>query len=537
MAVTFLSVPFRDKDAAKALGARWDPLQRMWFVPAGRELAPFAAWLPATVSDTLPAVALDQAGPETGNAVATATRGVPLSQVLQGVAQAVAAAYPAAVWLVAEVVDARLRGGHVYLELAERAAQGQVLAKANAVIWASTAARILPAFEQATGVSVGPGIKLLLRARPQFKPQYGFSLEVDAVDADFTLGDLEARKRDIRERLQREGLYDRQKAVPPPWDCNRVLVVAPEGAAGLGDFQAEAGRLQHAGVCHFHVEHSRFQGEGAATEVAQALARGMARAAAGPGWDVVVIIRGGGAVNDLAWLNDYALARAVCELPVPVWTGIGHERDHTVLDEVAQQRFDTPSKVVQGIEQLIVQRAREAQQHFEAVTRTAQRALEAARRTVQQHERSIQMLARQQVAHSRLQTETWVQTVRQGAREAVHTARWLTKQDWGRVAQATQAGARRAREAVQRLHDEVGLQSRQTLVLARHDTQALVREITGQGPAKTLQRGFAMVQSPAGQPVMRAQAVQPGQRVQLVFHDGGVSATVDGPLLTHTSRS
>ena len=119
-------------------------------------------------------------------------------------------------------------------------------------------------------------------------------------------------------------------------------------AAGLGDFRAEAGRLESARVCSFEYVSSRFQGEGAAQEIVAAAETALTsrRQKAQPMPDVVVLIRGGGAVNDLAWLNDYALARFICQLQVPVFTGIGHERDSTVLDEVAHTAFDTPSKVI-----------------------------------------------------------------------------------------------------------------------------------------------------------------------------------------------
>lgn len=169
-------------------------------------------------------------------------------------------------------------------------------------------------------------------------------------DPDYTLGDLEARKREIRERLQREGLFELNRQLPTPWDYNLVLVVAPEGGAGLGDFQAEARRIEAFGICRFVYVHSRFQGDGAAAEIRTALLGAMERMAGdGSLPDAVAIIRGGGAINDMAWLNDYALVRTVCELEVPVLTGIGHERDNTVLDEVANIRFDTPSKVIAGI--------------------------------------------------------------------------------------------------------------------------------------------------------------------------------------------
>jgi exodeoxyribonuclease VII large subunit len=267
-------------------------------------------------------------------------------------------AYKVGVWVLLEVVELRANGGHIFMGVSERDSGGSVLAKTSAVIWQSTANSILPEFERATGANLAAGIKLLVRARPVFKPMHGFTLEIDAIDPQYTLGDLEARKREIRERLQAEGVFSVNKQLPAPWDFNAVLVVAPDGAAGLGDFQAEAKRLEKFGICRFVYAYSRFQGEGAAREIGDALQTAIAswHGEAGAKPDAVVIIRGGGAVNDLAWLNDYDLARLICDMSIPVFTGIGHERDSTILDEVANTKFDTPSKVISGIEQVIVKR-------------------------------------------------------------------------------------------------------------------------------------------------------------------------------------
>ena len=518
MSATYLQVPFRDKDSAKALGARWDPAQRQWYVPAGRELAPFAAWLPAGLVDASPplppdssvaAVAFPARFPAAADELAipasrlaTASEpaaayaspssslqrqpGISLSQLLAGVSQLVAQSFPAGLWTLVEVLDARLRNGHVYLELSERDASGQLLAKANGMIWASNATRILPEFERATGATLGPGIKLLVRARPVFKPQYGFSLELDAIDSGYTLGDLEARKREIRERLQREGLYARQKQLAPPWDYQHVLVIAPEAAAGLGDFQAEAARLQRHAVCRFDYAYSRFQGEGAAAEIRSVLLQALQGLAPGDRPDAVVIIRGGGAVNDLAWLNDYALARTCCELELPLLTGIGHERDSGLLDEVAQQRFDTPSKVIAGIEQLIVRRAAEARAHFEAIARLGQRSIAQARSQAQQTEAQVRVLARRQL----------------------DAARYRVPAAWS----------------------EVRTQARLALRQARESSRALMREIAGQGPDKTLARGFAIVRDAgSGQVLQRAAELRPGQPLQIQFHDGQRLAQAAGP--------
>ncbi len=388
MSGTYLVSSYKEKDRVKTLGARWDPTRKRWYVRDGLAHTPFAEWLPAG-GDAPPSASTALISPElnqgSSRSLSASPRGIPLSQLLSGVASTVAQAFRAGIWTLVEVVDTRVRGGHVYLEVPERDSNGVVVAKASAAIWANTASRILPEFEKATGAQIGPGIKLLVRARPVFKPQFGFSVEIDAIDPDYTLGDLEARGREIRERLQREGLFELNRQLHSPWDYNRVLVVAPEGGAGLGDFEAEAGRLEKLCICQFIYVHSRFPGDGAAAEIRMELVGGLERLGReGVALDAVAIIRGGGAINDMAWLNDYALVRAVCELEIPVLTGIGHERDNTVLDEVAHIRFDTPTKVIAGIERVILQRAQEAKGLFAEVIRDATRAIDIAKRTVVQ---------------------------------------------------------------------------------------------------------------------------------------------------------
>lgn len=570
MANTFLTVPFKDKDAAKSLGARWDATQRQWFVPEGRELAPFAVWLPggsvpASNSDVLSM--LDEP-------VALAMpvkKGVSLSSLLGDVSRAVAQAYKAGVWTLVEVVELRANGGHVYLEVSERDAHGAVLAKARAVIWQSTASAILPAFERATGAQLAPGIKLLVRARPVFKAQYGFSLDIDAIDPAYTLGELEARKRDIRARLQAEGVFAANKQLPPPWDFNAVLVVAPTGGAGLGDFQAEADRLQSHGICYFTYALSRFQGEGAPAEIRHAL-----QAALGQGtgigvtpFDAVVIIRGGGAVNDLAWLNDYALARLICDLPIPILTGIGHERDNTVLDEVAHTRYDTPSKVIAGIEQRIIQRVTEVKANFAQVSNLAARTSQAAKEQAGKLEMTVRLaalghLARGKQAASghlaaiRLDAMQGVRSAAEQSRDALQTVKTAVaaqladaKGDvpalWSQIALGCGHALRTASTENAALKDGILERARQDAVRARQasrdalnavsnttkllvrsaatDSQALLREITGQGPEKTLRRGFAIVRNQSDNPVTRASQAVDGETLDIEFQDGRVMAT------------
>lgn len=546
---TYLTTQYKDRDAVKALGARWDPNARRWYVPAGRELAPFAAWLPDAASGQASASSADLtvqgAAAMDGAELAVVRKGISLSQLLAGVSQAVAQAFKGGVWTMVEVVDARLRGGHVYLEVSERTRTGEVAAKASAVIWASVAERILPEFERATGAKVGPGIKLLLRMRPVFKPQYGFSLEVDALDPEYTLGDLEAKKREIRQRLQREGLFDANKQLAAPWDFNAVLVVAPEGAAGLGDFQAEAHRLAQFGVCRFVYAHSRFQGEGAASEVRAALLEALDNWRGSPP-DAVVIIRGGGAVNDLAWLNDYDLARCVCELDLPVLTGIGHERDFTVLDEVAHTRYDTPSKAIHGIEQVIRSRAVEARAAFEFVQQWTTRAvahqkrqvdqlrgttvagalqhLARARQSVSEDFNDVRLRSAGSLRDARALVQEGLTEVKHQARQELATAHQVVPATFSAVMERAGQTTRLARQATDRAHDDVRAGARRLVSEAKVAAEALVREVTGQGPEKTLGRGFAFVRAADGKTVTSSSGIKAGDSINIQFRDGEVPA-------------
>lgn len=563
MSRQYLDVPYRSKDAAKALGARFDGTVKRWYVEAGVDLVAFSAWLPAGTAPTGTStnIALADTAP-TG--VATVKKGIPLSRLLNGVAAAVAQAFTSGVWTLVEVNEANVRNGHVYLELSERDSTGQPVARARAMIWAGTAARILPDFEKATGAVIGAGIKLLVRAKPVFKAQYGLSLEIDAIDSEYTLGDLEARKKEIRARLQQEGVFDRNRRLSSPWDYRIVLVVAPQEAAGLGDFRKEAERLEQFGICRFVYAHSRFQGEGAAREVVAAASTALRELGEAERPDAIVIIRGGGAVNDLAWLNDYELARFICDQDIPVLTGIGHERDSTLPDEVAHTRFDTPSKVVGGIEQQISRRVRETRMAWDAILAGGTQAARTVRLAVERREagiradagehlsrakhegtamlnmiavsavqrvhdaskRSLALLnevradAMQAVASAKQEVPALMTAIRIDALSNINESRATAGLALNTVVDRTSASARTATQALDdRLH-RVAERAEGVVQKAHANTQALMREVAGQGPEKTLTRGFAIVRTDEGRPVTSSEQARISPTLNIQFRDG-----------------
>lgn len=362
-----LNVPFMEKDDAKRLGARWNSASKRWYIPGGVDNAPFARWLPdgTTVADAETEVVMTRAVKSSG-----ARTEYSLSAFLVKISSVIQSNFVGSTWISAEISELRNNKGHLFLTLVEHDEQGHMVARTSARIWQSQAEQLNAKFALGTGSNLEAGIKVLVLARVEFHPQYGLALFVDDIDPTYTLGDMAAKLAKIRELLTTEKIINKNKQLPKPNDFIRVAVISPQNAAGLGDFNREAQILQKFNLCEFVYFTALFQGEAAPKQICKALEAAIAAHEA-KAFDAIVIIRGGGALSDLAWLNNEELARAVCLCPVHVMAGIGHERDYTIIDEVAGERFDTPSKVIQRIFNLITGNAIDAETRHHEITQAA----------------------------------------------------------------------------------------------------------------------------------------------------------------------
>ena len=353
-----LKVPYAEKNQAKVHGARWDLDKQTWYAPPGTNLENLKKWLPKGVLDETAEPALPRsAKPE---------KGIALTELLDRVKGVIDEGFPKSEWVRAEISELRGKNEHLYLTLCERNDQGDILAQTKGIIWKTRAQSITAKFVQATGEGLKTDIKILCLAKVRFDPLYGLDLIIEDVDPSYTLGDLAAKLARIREKLQQTGLYARNKQLPAPVEFVRVAVISPETSAGLGDFRREADRLQTAILCEFHLFPATFQGVETSSSIQTAVFQALTAHKQKP-FDALVVIRGGGSVTDLAWLNDMDLAKLLCQSPVPIFTGIGHERDNTILDEIAHTRFDTPSKVALHISTTIKDNALAAIQAWERI--------------------------------------------------------------------------------------------------------------------------------------------------------------------------
>lgn len=258
------------------------------------------------------------------------------------VRQSVRLSMPDAYWVQAELSDVRTNySGHCYLEFVQKDPKSNaLLAKARGIVWSNVFRELKPYFERETGQAFVAGLKVLVRVTVDFHELYGYSLTVSDIDPTYTLGDMAKRRREILQRLEEEGVLTLNKELELPELTQRIAVISSPTAAGYGDFCDQLERNAFGFVFYTKLFPAVMQGE----QVEASIIRALNRINAGHGrWDVVVIIRGGGATSDLSGFDTYELATNCAQFPIPIITGIGHERDDTVIDKVAHTRVKTPT--------------------------------------------------------------------------------------------------------------------------------------------------------------------------------------------------
>ena len=249
---------------------------------------------------------------------------------------------PDSYWVEAELSEAREGyGGHCYMELIEKDEHSNTpIAKAHASCWRNRWMLLKPQFERVTGQRIHAGMKVLLKVHAQFHENYGFSWIVDDIDPTYTMGDMARKRMEIIQTLKKEGVFDLQKELKLPMFCQRIAVISSATAAGYGDFCNQLADNGYGFWFTTALFAATMQGEGVEQSVISALNRINEE---WENWDCVVIIRGGGATSDLSGFDTLALAENVANFPLPIITGIGHERDESVLDMISFQRVKTPT--------------------------------------------------------------------------------------------------------------------------------------------------------------------------------------------------
>ena len=247
-------------------------------------------------------------------------------------------------WVSAEIGELRLhQKGHCYLEMVEKDGN-EIRAKMRATIWSYSYREISSAFSAATGERLRPGLRILFNASVQFHEVYGLSLNIRHIDAGYTLGERARRRQAVIDQLRTEGIFDRNKSLILPLVPQRVAVISSPMAAGYGDFVNHLDSNKYGYRFRIVLFEASMQGDEAEVSILHAMQEVLLKK---DSFDLLAIIRGGGAALDLDCFDLYSLAAVAACFPIPVLTGIGHERDETVLDLVAHSRLKTPTAVAE----------------------------------------------------------------------------------------------------------------------------------------------------------------------------------------------
>ena len=254
--------------------------------------------------------------------------------------------FPNRIWIRAEVSAVKARsGGHCYLEISQSDPKGLV-AKASAIIWSSKYRFIAPYFESVTGSPISEGMTVLMEVQVNFNELYGFSLIVNDIDPEYSLGAKELEKQKTIERLTKEGIMYLQKELALPALPYRLAVISAEDAAGYRDFMRHIAENPYGFVLATELYPALMQGTDCPSSIIAALD---AVLESGQAYDAVLVLRGGGSKLDLACFDNYDLAAAIAQYPLPVLTAIGHDQDYHVCDMVAHEYVKTPTALADFI--------------------------------------------------------------------------------------------------------------------------------------------------------------------------------------------
>jgi exodeoxyribonuclease VII large subunit len=387
---------------------------------------------------------------------------------------------PDAYWVQAEISSISPSGqGHCYLELVQKDATGRnFLAKAKANIWRGTWLKLKPYFEAQTGETLKVGMKVLLQVTVTFHEVYGYSLVVQDIDPAYTMGDMARRRKEILEQLARDGVIGLNKELEIPALPHRIAVISSATAAGWGDFRNQLDGNIYGFRFYVKLFPALMQGDDVERSVVSAL---NAVAARRDDFDLVVIIRGGGAVSELSCFDSYNLAFNIANFPLPVITGIGHERDDTVADVVAHTKVKTPTAAAE----FIINRVFDTASELENLTRRMSDAI-----TGRMNAENVRIERLSQKLPSLF-------AVLKARQEQLLETVWI-----------------RSVNGVRNL-----------LTSQTHKLEILDKTLAAADPAVILKRGYSLTRA-GGRVVKSASDLKKGDRLTTVFADGSVESEI-----------
>ena len=407
-------------------------------------------------------------------------------------------------WVEAELSECRESRGHCYMELIQRDERSATpVARASAKCWASKWMLVRAHFERTTGQQLRAGMKVLLSVYAQFHEAYGFSWIVTDIDPNYTLGDQARRRQEIIRQLKDEGVFDLQRELHLPMFCLNIAVISSQTAAGYGDFAAQLADAPFAFRTQLFA--ATMQGEGVEQSIIAALERiyNAQCTMHNAQFDCVVIIRGGGATSDMSGFDTLALAENVANFPIPIITGIGHDRDESILDMVSHQRVKTPTAAAAFLidhAQTVLDSLNDAQ------NRISRHALQ----------RMLTLNAQLTALNTQIANVFSVVKTRQDAR---------LNQMYSRIAHRAQQRLVTRQSSLTALSDRIPMLLDRRLQAEKHRLELLTEKVKTLDPALLLKRGYSITMKD-GHAVRDPKDLRPGDQIETRLEKGTFKSAV-----------
>ncbi len=426
---------------------------------------------------------------------------ISLSQLNTLIGEAIAIHLEKSYWIVAEIVELRENySGHCYLSLAEKE-EDKVLAQSRASIWQQTYRMIKPYFESATGQAFSSGLKVRIKVTASYHNVYGLNLTVQDIDPAYTVGELTLRRQQILKMLEDDGVADMNKDLEMPLVPQRIAIISSPTAAGYEDFMQQLNKNPYGFAFKTQLFPAVMQGDGAESSVVAAMEQIFDRI---NDFDVLVIIRGGGAALDLSCFDNYNIAYHLTQFPIPVMVGIGHERDETVLDLVAHTALKTPTAVAAFITDLFVNVDAQVDNVLERLQVAVQHIALKEKQHIYSIAAGLPSIASRIFTEKKVQLQQITFSLANSTGKFFHDKREVLEKSQQRMALS--------------LHD-IFLNHNKKLEKA-----ALVAELSD--PKHILRQGYSITLKD-GKVLRDAESLKKGDKLTTILHKGGFSSTAD----------
>ncbi len=419
------------------------------------------------------------------------TEAIRLSELANRVKAVLSASFTEPLWVVAEIQEMQVnRAGHCYLELVEKAENSDKLtAKIRATIWSYTFRILRPYFESTTGYRLDSGIKAMLKVSIVYHELYGFSLNVTDIDPNYTLGDIARRRQEVIRQLEEDGVIGLNHELELPEIVQRVAVISSPSAAGYGDFHDQLHHNEHGFVFYTALFSATMQGDGTEASVIAALERIYEHE---DHFDAVVIIRGGGSRSDLAAFDTYDLAYNIAQFPLPILSGIGHDRDESVVDLVAHRSLKTPTAVAEFLIDCVHSVASEVELREQELRTLAQEFVDLQKERVERAMTNLVPLVHLQLNKAKHQIETQKNSLKHATESILKQHKTQTERTAQRLQLCTNTRLAKEKGRISQLVYQLKNGSSSFIQKERNRVDIMANSIKHLDPQRLLDRGFSI---------------------------------------------